>query len=307
MIHDEVDRGTGNDGRELLQDLDRLEEQMRGAIAPDGRQRDEDASVGPELDAVLGERGAEEVAAELLEAGTIVRGDPDVGVEIEAIELGLTRAAGGDVTQVRLVAEAADAGAGAGAEGDAALDGGTDKAGQDGGGVGERVRRGGVVSGFEVAAGEQPPHAGADRGEDVRHVLVAREGGRVEGEVPGSGVAEDAVEHERVEVDVQLQAAPEALDHRHRAGLALRDAVRPRGARVEGEQPAGIHAQHGAAQGVIPRQAVAQAIRQCQDPLAHRDQWQHLVDERGGTLRHASPPTARAEAAPLARAIASSR
>jgi hypothetical protein len=33
-------------------------------------------------------------------------------VEIEAIELGLTRAAGGDVTEVRLVAEAADAGAG---------------------------------------------------------------------------------------------------------------------------------------------------------------------------------------------------
>jgi hypothetical protein len=33
-------------------------------------------------------------------------------VEIEAVELGLTRAAGGDVPEVRLVAEAADAGAG---------------------------------------------------------------------------------------------------------------------------------------------------------------------------------------------------
>ena len=51
--------------------------------------------------------------------------------------------------------------------------------------------------------GEQPPHAGADGGEDVRDVLVAREGGRVKGEVPGSGLAEDTVEHERVEVDVQ--------------------------------------------------------------------------------------------------------
>ena len=47
------------------------------------------------------ERGAEEVAAERLEAGPIVGGDPDVGVEIEAIELGLTRAAGGDVTEGR--------------------------------------------------------------------------------------------------------------------------------------------------------------------------------------------------------------
>ena len=107
----------------------------------------------------------------------------------------------------------------------------------------------------------------------------------MKGEVPGSSLAEDTVEHERVEVDVQLQAAAEALDHGHGAGLALRDAVRPHGARVAGEQPAGIHAQHGAAQGVIPRQSVAQAIRQCQDPLAHRDLWQHLVDERGGTLR----------------------
>src|SRR3970282_1836169 len=177
VIHDESDRGGGDDGRELLQELDRLEEQMRGAIAPDGLQRDEDASVGPELDAVLGERGAEEVAGELLEAGTIVRGDPDVGVEIEAIELGLTRAAGGDVTEVRLVAEAADAGTSAGAEGDAALEGAGGGAAQDGGGVGERVRRGGVVSGLEGAVGEQPPHAGADGGEDVRDVLVAREGG----------------------------------------------------------------------------------------------------------------------------------
>jgi hypothetical protein len=113
--HDEGDRGAGDAGRELVQELDRLEAQLRGAIAPDGLQRDEDAAVGPELDAVLGERGAEEVAAERLEAGTIVRGDPDAGVEIEAIELGLTRAAGGDVTEGRPVAEAADAGTSAGA------------------------------------------------------------------------------------------------------------------------------------------------------------------------------------------------
>jgi hypothetical protein len=101
-------------------------------------------------------------------------------------------------------------------------------------------------------------------------------------------------------VDVELEAAAEALDHRHRAGPAALDAVRPRGARVEGEERAGIHAQHRAAQGVIPRQAVAQAIRQRQDPLAYRHPRQHLVDEIGGTLRHAPPSTARAEAAPPA-------
>ena len=81
---------------------------------------------------------------------------------------------------------------------------------------------------------------------------------------------------------------------------AVLDAVRLRGARVEGEQHAGIHAQHRAAQGVIPRQSVAQAIRQRQDPLAYRHPRQHLVDEIGGPLRHAPPPTARTEATPLA-------
>jgi hypothetical protein len=174
VVHDKVDRGARDEGRELLQEFDGLEEQVRRAIAPHRLELDEDASIGAEADAILGERRPKEVTAELLEAGTIGGRDPDVGVEIEAVELGLTRAAGGDVTEVRLVAEAPDAGAGAGAEGDAALDGGAGEAGQDGRGVGERVRRGRVVSGLEVAAGEQTSHAGADGGEDVRHVLVAR-------------------------------------------------------------------------------------------------------------------------------------
>ena len=69
----------------------------------------------------------------------MVGGDPDVGVEVEAVELGLAWAAGGEVPEVRLVAEAAEAGAGAGAEGDAALDGGPNEAGQDGRGFGQRV------------------------------------------------------------------------------------------------------------------------------------------------------------------------
>src|SRR6266511_398312 len=55
--------------------------------------------------------------AERLEAGAIGRRHPAVGVEVEAVALGLARAAGGDVTEVRLVAKAADAGAGPGAEG----------------------------------------------------------------------------------------------------------------------------------------------------------------------------------------------
>jgi hypothetical protein len=180
----QVDRGSRDDGRELLQEFDGLEEEVRRAIAPHRLELDEEASIGAEAEAVLGERGAEEIAAELLEAGAIVGGDPDVGVEIEAIELGLTRAAGGDVTEVRLVAEAADAGAGPWPQRDAALDGGPDEAGQDWRDFGERVRRRRVVGGLQLAAGEQSPDPGADGGEDVRYVLVARWGRRVEGERP---------------------------------------------------------------------------------------------------------------------------
>ena len=64
---------------------------MRVAIASHRLERDEDAPVSPEVDPVLGERGAEEGAAELRKAGTIVGGNPDVGVEVEAVELSLAR------------------------------------------------------------------------------------------------------------------------------------------------------------------------------------------------------------------------
>jgi len=53
--------------------------------------------------------GREEIATEVREAHPIGGRNPDVGVEIEAVELRLARAAGGDVGQVRLVVEAAPA------------------------------------------------------------------------------------------------------------------------------------------------------------------------------------------------------
>src|SRR5262245_29418458 len=52
-----VHRGPRDDGRELLQEFDGLEEEVRRAIAPHGLELDEDASIGAEAEAVLGERG----------------------------------------------------------------------------------------------------------------------------------------------------------------------------------------------------------------------------------------------------------
>jgi len=86
--------------------------------------------------------------------------------------------------QIRLVAEAVDASASAGAEGDVALDGGAGEAGQNRGSLRELVGRGVVVFRLELAADEQPPDLGADGGADVRDALVARWGRGVKGELP---------------------------------------------------------------------------------------------------------------------------
>ena len=65
VIREQVHRGARDDGRELLQEFDGLEEEVRGSIASHRLELNEDASIGAEAEAVLGERGAEEVAAEL--------------------------------------------------------------------------------------------------------------------------------------------------------------------------------------------------------------------------------------------------
>jgi len=168
VVEQQVHPRTGDEGSQLLEELDGLEEEVGGAIAPDRFEFDEDAAVRAEAETVLGERGAKEIAAELLEAGGIVGGDPDVGVQVEAVEVGLAGAARGEMPEIGLVAEATDAGAGPGAEGDAALDGGAHEASQDGRGLGEWVGGCVVVFRLELAAGEQPPDPGADGGQDMR-------------------------------------------------------------------------------------------------------------------------------------------
>jgi hypothetical protein len=68
-----VDRRARRDRGERLQPFDGLEEAMREVIAPDGLERDEDAPVGPELDAVPGERRAEDVTGDELLPRLVLR------------------------------------------------------------------------------------------------------------------------------------------------------------------------------------------------------------------------------------------
>ncbi len=105
---------------------------------------------------------------------------------------------------------------------------------------------------------------------------------------------EHPVEAENVVVDVQLQSAPEALHGGHGAALPVSDAGVPGAAAVPTEHHADEHAEHGAAEDVVERQAVAEPVRHGKHPLADRDERQHRLDEVCCLLGH--PPAAAARA-----------
>jgi hypothetical protein len=54
-IHHHVDHGAGDEGRELFHAVEGLEQQMGGAIARHRLELDQDASVGAEAHAILGD------------------------------------------------------------------------------------------------------------------------------------------------------------------------------------------------------------------------------------------------------------
>src|SRR2546429_1615055 len=157
---------------------------------------------------------------------------------------------------------------------------------------------GGVID-VESAAREETLDAPVDGGEQPRHLLVARGLGGVELEAPVFSLGEDAVQEEGVEVDVQLEAAPEALDHRHGAAPPVARAARS--AAIEAEHGPSGDAEHGAAERVIVGEEIAQAVRKREHPLAHGNVRQDVIDEVGGLLRHAAAAAARTKAASFAR------
>src|SRR5438094_9185289 len=217
---------------------------------------------------------------------------------IEALEVRLARPARGDPGGVGLAAELIDAGAGARPERDPPLDRGAADAGQRGRFLGEWVDVGGVID-VESAAREETLDAPVDGGEQPRHLLVARGLGGVELEAPVFSLGEDAVQEEGVEVDVQLEAAPEALDHRHGAAPPVARAARS--AAIEAAHgPSGDH-EHRPAERVIVGEEIAQAVRQREHPLAHGNVRQDVIDEVCGLLRHAAAAAARTKAASFAR------
>jgi len=75
---------------ELFEEFQGFEEEVAGAIVPGALELQQDAAVPGEPEAILGDRRAQEVAAELLEPCPIFGWDGEVRVEIEALQMGLT-------------------------------------------------------------------------------------------------------------------------------------------------------------------------------------------------------------------------
>jgi hypothetical protein len=188
------------------------------------------------------------------------------------------------------------------AQRDPPLHRGAAEAGQRGRFVHQRIRLDAVgFPGIAPAALEQTLHSRRDPRQHAADFFVRRRRQGPEPERPLGAFEEDAVEEQRVEMDVQVQPAPEPLDDRHRARSPSADASAAPALTLEAKQHADRHPEHRARQPVIPRQHVPQPIRQAQHPLAHRDSRQYPVDQPGRALGHASPAATRAEASPLAR------
>ena len=112
---------------------------------------------------------------------------------------------------------------------------------------------------------------------------------------------EHPVRHERVEVDIQIEGAAEALHDRHGAAPAVGDAVTSGATPQEPEHRTQCDAGHGPTQLVIPRQQVPQPMRQAEDPLSNRHVREDMIDEMRRPLSHAPVATPRAEPAAVAR------
>ena len=118
---------------------------MTGTVMPRAPERAHDAAVGEACKPFLGERWAQQVAAESLERRPIVSAHSAIGVEIEALEVRVTRADGPHPRRIGGATDAQDGRAGTVPEGRSPADGGGGEPRQHrrlvGEGIGCEIRR----------------------------------------------------------------------------------------------------------------------------------------------------------------------
>lgn len=108
----EVNAGARDQGSELFQELQGLEEEVAGAVGPAALELPQDAAVSREPETVLGDRRAQQGAAELFQPRAIFCRHRQAHIEIEALEIDPPGPGRGDPPGVRLLPEAQHTGPG---------------------------------------------------------------------------------------------------------------------------------------------------------------------------------------------------
>jgi hypothetical protein len=211
------------------------------------------------------------VAAELLQPLAVVLVDPDAGMEREAVEVGRSPGV------LERVGEAEPPVHLAGLQR----------------GEGVLLGAGAVVALLQQAGAG---HLADDGGEDPLDILVGR---RLQGDEAGRallGEIEHPVRHDGVEVDVQVDGAPEPLDRGDAGGPRIVRSESPRLPPLPGEDGAGEEVEEAGSYPGIAGSLEPEPARERQDPLAHGHPREDVADEVVGGVLHAPGVAARAAA-----------
>ena len=235
VVANQMEAGRRDQGRELFDELLGLEDDVGRAVAPAMLEPVEKPPVLHPREALGGDRRAGDVATEALESAAIAGGDGHVRVQADAAHAGAALAfEGRQIVRIDAIAHAQHALARSAARGDAAGDGGAVELRQQRLVLGQGIDLRGIGLGAEAPALEEPrdapgdlPHHPLDLG-----VLGRRQGMEAQHAVRLALV--DAVEQQRVEVDVQVQRVAEALHEGDRAALAADHAPLPARTSAEG-------------------------------------------------------------------------
>ena len=111
-----------------------------------------------------------------------------------------------------------------------------------------------------------------------------------------------AVEHDRVEMKVEIESIPKSLDEGHAPAFVGCTAVsKPSSVTQRREHAAHEQLQHLRGQLRVVSQFVTQSDRQRENPLPHGDLREYAVHEERSRVGHATPAARRAETSPLTR------
>jgi len=249
--------------------------------------------VGQLLQTLGRDRRTRDVAAQPLQAAAVIRRDTHVGVQVHVGNTGASRRPRNCyVLRIDPVSQTYDPLARPGTRGDALAHRGAVQRREQGLVLTERIDLAGMISVSEATALEQPGQTTGDTGGDTGHLVIVGRWERMEADPLRFIPDVDAVQHQSMKVDIEIERVTETLHEGNRSTFRIgrpQSSTRPTSQRGENdadEQPQDLTRELG-----VIRKAEAQTERKCEHPLAHGHLRQDPVDKVSGGIRH-SPPTA---------------